>query len=224
MKNLFGLSFVFLFVFIAADYTCKGLESKKDSLIFTANDTTALKNSKISDSSNTVKTEPQIVDTFKTDTIIKKNGFAVICRVVSKNLYEVHYIKQGQKLVRKISTADLKEIRYNTGKIDLIDNNPEKKEKNWVTTPSEKDWAKVKVCYDAGDVAGLVEKGPIENEYIAKKLNTENDVMERTTLIVLQKKASKMNACAILIVSKDFVREYGELPSLKMKAIAYGKE
>lgn len=158
------------------------------------------------------------------DTIFKKSGFAVLCKVLDKNLYEIKYIKKGEKLERKISTRDLKSVSYADGRVDIIDNNPQKTKKDWVTTTSEVEWRRIKHFYNANEVAGMVEKGELEAEYVAAKVTMGNDVLERNAIAILQKKASNLKANAILILSKDIKREYGEIPSIRMTAKAYSKE
>lgn len=158
------------------------------------------------------------------DTIFKKSEFAIVCKVLEKNLYEVKYIKKGEKLERKISTRELKSIHYSNGKIDLIDNNPEKAKKNWVTQSAEVEWKRVKTFKNEADVAGMVEKGTVEAVYEAAKITMGNDVLERNAIAILQKKALLLKANAILITGKDIRREYGEIPSIRMTAIAYSKE
>lgn len=158
------------------------------------------------------------------DTIFKKSGFAILCKVKDKNLFEIKYIKKGEKLERKISTRELKSISYANGKTELIDNNPQKSKKDWVTTSSEIEWKRVKTFKDPAEVAGMTEKGDIEAEYVASKMTMGNDVMERNAIAILQKKALTLKGNAILILTKEIKREYGEIPSIKMTAKAYSRE
>ena len=158
------------------------------------------------------------------DKIIKRNGDSILCKIIDKNLYEVEYQKPGSKANIKLSTASIKELFYSDGKYELIDNNPEKKKKDWTVTAAEKDWNKVLVTSEPSDVAGMIEKGSIEATFEAKKMNTDVNFLERNAYSILKKKAYSLKAVAVLVVSKTFNRTYGELPNIVVKAVAYGKE
>ncbi len=175
---------------------------------------------------DSVVSRPEIKEASSTpvDTIFKKSGFAILGKVLDKNLFEIKYIKKGEKLERKMSTRELTSIHYANGKFELIDNTPEKSKKDWVTATSEVEWKRVKVVNDEASVAGMVEKGDVEVDYEAKKINMGNDLMERNAIAILQKKANALKAEVILITSKDIKREYGEIPSIRMTAKAYSKE
>jgi hypothetical protein len=161
---------------------------------------------------------------FKMDIIVKRNGDSILCKIIGKNLYEVEYQKQGNKTSTKLSTASVKEFFYSDGRYELIDNNPEKKKKDWTVTAAEKDWNKVLVTSEQADVAGMVEKGNIEATFEAKKMNTDVDFLEKNAYSILKKKAYSLKAVAVLVVSKTINRTYGELPNIIVKAVAYGKE
>jgi hypothetical protein len=158
------------------------------------------------------------------DKIIKRNGDSILCKIIGKNLYEVEYQKPGNKTSSKLSTASIKELFYSDGKYELIDNNPEKKKKDWTVTAAEKDWNKVQITSEQADVEGMVEKGTIEATFEAKKMNTDADFLERNAYSILKKKAYALKAGMVLIVSKTINRTYGELPNIEIKAVAYGKE
>jgi hypothetical protein len=174
------------------------------------------------DTITTTVQEPKIVAD-KLDKIIKRNGDSIICKITSKNLFEVNYLKPGDKKEIKLSTANIKEIYFASGKYELIDNNPEKKKKDWTVAPTEKEWDKIVVTNNPNDVEDLVEKGPIEAVFEAKKMSTTNELMEKNVMAILKKKAYAMKANTILIVEKNINRMYGELPSIEVKAIAYAK-
>jgi hypothetical protein len=162
-------------------------------------------------------------ETNKLDKIIKRNGDSIFCKITSKNLFEVSYLKSGSNKEYKLSSANIKEIFFANGKYELIDNNPEKKKKDWTVTPTEKEWDKIIMTNDPKDVDDMVEKGPIEAVFEAKKMNTTNELMEKNVIAILKKKAYSMKATAILIIEKNINRMYGELPSIEIKAIAYAK-
>jgi hypothetical protein len=160
----------------------------------------------------------------KFDKIIKRNGDSIFCKITSRNLFEVNYLKPGSEKVTKLSTANIKEIFFANGKYVLIDNNPEKKKKDWTVAPAEKEWDNIIVTNNPKDVDDLVEKGPIEALFEAKKMTTNNELMEKNIIVMLKKKAYSMKATTILVVEKNINRMYGELPSIEIKAIAYAKQ
>jgi hypothetical protein len=197
-------------------------------------DSTKMKNTVIPDSGKKAMVEPEKTEISnpseesdstgaQLDKIIRKNGTIIYATVISKNLYEVQYKLKSSKLIKKLSTANIKEIQYADGKTDLIDNRLDKKPKDWVTQKSEKDWDKVQIAYEEIAVAGMTNKGPVETVFEAKKLTADNELLERSALIVLKKKAYALGCSAILIKNKSFKREYGELPSVTVTADAYAK-
>jgi hypothetical protein len=184
------------------------------------------------DSIKSIPSKENIVKTEETppaesngmDQIVRRNGQILYVKYLSKNIYEIQYKRPGDDIIRKISTANVKEIRHSNGKIDLIDNNLEKKPKDWVSKAAEQDWAKIQVFTESSEISGFSEKGSMEAEYVAKKMEVENELLEKNVIITLKKKAFTMKANAILIVDKKIERNYGELPLITMKAIAYIKE
>lgn len=160
----------------------------------------------------------------KEDKIIKKNGDSILCKILNKNLFEIEYVKDADKKHYKISSSVVKEIYYANGKYDLVDNNPEKKKKDWALTHVDPDWNKIIITYEASDVAGLVEKEPIDAFFESTKMTADNEFLEKNAYSILKKKASSMKATTVLIIEKNINRTYGELPNITVKAVAYGKE
>jgi len=160
----------------------------------------------------------------KEDKIIRRKGDSILCKILSKNIYEIEYVKAGDKTHHKINTAAIKEIFYGNGKYELVDNNPEKKKKDWALTHVDPDWSKIIITYEANDMAGLVEKGPIDAFFESNKMTAENEFLEKNAYSILKKKASSMKATTVLITEKNINRTYGELPNITLKAVAYGKE
>lgn len=195
-----------------------------DSLALSVSKDTISKKPSLPASIDSGKIQTQILQNDRLDKIVKKNGDSVLCKIINKNLYEIEYLKPGKKITIKLSTANIKEIYYASGKYELIDNTPEKKKKDWTVVPSENEWRNITVTYESKDISGLIEKGPLDAFFEAKKINSDNDLLERTACNILKKKASSMKATVILIVAKKFYRMYGEMPSIELKAIAYGKE
>jgi hypothetical protein len=157
------------------------------------------------------------------DTIIKQNGDKLMVIIKDKNLYEVKYYSTGNKVLQVISSSNIKEIHYADGHIETIDSIPEKKSKDFTAKNHTNDWEQIIVTYKPKEVALLIEKSPVEVEFIPDKFNADNEFLERSAIVVMKKKAFFMKASAVLIVEKSFNREYGEFPSIVLKGIAYSK-
>ena len=202
------------------------VSSKPDSIHL--KDTVKTQVKQKTDSVKTIVTKPIIkfedIDTTGLDKIVKKTGAFFYVNYVGKNLYEISYKKPGENIIQKISTADVSRVYHANGKVDIVDNNPDKNPKDWVVKASEKEWQRVRVVYEEDKVAGMAEKGEIEAEFVAKKLNnSDNELLEKNAIIVLKKKAFSLKANYVLVKSKNIERNYGEMPSIKMTGKAYLK-
>jgi hypothetical protein len=240
MKGIFFLSILFNLLFFPAFASDSTLvadtiqkQIKKDTVVKQKTDTVVqvikkdtVKKQELKaipkDTTQTPHQDSKIVAD-KLDKIIKRNGDSILCKITSKNLFEVNYLVPGNKKALRISAANIKEIFFANGKYELVDNNPEKKKKDWTVAPAEKEWDNIVITNDPKDVDELAEKGPIEAVFEAKKMSTSNELMEKNVTVILKKKAFAMKANVILIVEKNINRMYGELPSIEIKAIAYQK-
>lgn len=161
-------------------------------------------------------------DTMRLDTIIKKSGGKMRVKIEGKNLFEILFKMPGQKITKKMSTSSIREIRYANGKIEVLDNNPEKRPKDWIPPVSEVEYSKITIAKDESEIGTLIEMGKLEAIYESKKMMTENSFLEKNALIILRKKAVALKATTILVTFKEITRQYGEYPSITMKATAYG--
>jgi hypothetical protein len=154
--------------------------------------------------------------------ISKKNGDILVATVKSKNLYEVQVIYPLNTVIEKLNTADLNEINYPDGKIDVVNNKPEKVDNHeWAVVTSEKDWEKVEVTEDDSKVTSLVEKGKVDAKYTGSQTAT-NQSLEKSGLIIARKRAARLKASVLVISEKQISRQYGELPMIHIIATAYG--
>jgi hypothetical protein len=154
--------------------------------------------------------------------ISKKNGDVLVATVKSKNLYEVQVIYPLNTVIEKLNTADLNEINYPDGKIDVINNKPEKVDNHeWAVVTSEKDWEKVEVTEDDSKIASLVEKGKVDAKYTGSQTAT-NQSLEKSGLIIARKRAARLKASVLVISEKQVSRQYGELPLIHIIGTAYG--
>lgn len=159
------------------------------------------------------------------DTIVKKTGGKMKVKITGKNVHEVTFFMPGEKKEKRLSTGFIKELHYADGRVDLIDNTPEKiTAKDAILLIPESEWKKVEVAKSEIEVKDLVEKEVIEAEAEGKKYTTADSFLERNAIVILRKKAVNLKATKILVIDKIVTREYGELPKMRVIAKAYAKE
>lgn len=164
----------------------------------------------------------RIADDF--DRLVKTNGEQLIISIKSENAKEVSFIYPLNTVVNFIPLAQVKEIKYKDGTSKVVDLASETNLKVVkITGNPEDDWKLVKITYEPSDVEGLPELGPIDAKAEAKKMNTSTEVLERNAIIYLKKRAARMGAQKVLVTSNEIVSEYGELPSVTIKGVAYGR-
>lgn len=155
------------------------------------------------------------------DEIITTLAETLKVTVVSKNLYEVTFYYPLNKDVSKLNIKNVVQINYADGKVDKFNHKYQQKPKEWEVKKSEKDYDKVEVFYNADEVSGFNEIGAVECEYVAAKLGTSNNLVEKGGLIMARRKALKMGATVLLITEKKIDRPYGEPPIINIRGIAY---
>lgn len=155
------------------------------------------------------------------DTIIKKSGVSIVGYVKGRTKFEIIFKIPGEKEPKRINNDIIKEIRYGNGTIEVLETKSGKMTKEQVTY-SEKDWTSVLVANEGSDLSGFREKGEIEIEYTATKINADNASLERNGIVLLRKKAASMGGKVIKVTYKYVIRQYGEFPSIQMKALVYG--
>ncbi len=155
------------------------------------------------------------------DTIIKKSGVRIVGYVKGKTKFEIIFEIPGQKDPQRINNDIIKEIRYGNGTIEVLEAKSGKMTKEQLTY-SEKDWTSVLVANEGSDLSGFREKGEIQIEYTATKINADNASLERNGIVLLRKKAASIGGKVIKVTSKHVTRQYGEFPSIQMKAMVYG--
>jgi hypothetical protein len=156
------------------------------------------------------------------DKIIKLNGEELNVIIKEKKESEVRYYNPGSPVIKRVLASQVKELRFADGRVIEINPKANFNTKKWEVSRAAKNWNEIPVTFDPAEITGLTEMGPIEVEWTSEKLTADNDYLEKYATSYLKKKAYKMKASAILITEKTFNRQYGEVPSIKMKCIAYG--
>ena len=158
----------------------------------------------------------------KYDKIIKNNGEIIRCIITDKNIYEITYINPKTNKMSTLNVNSVKEVKYSSGKSELMDKSPEKAPKDWVIKSGDSEWQNVKITYQQSDVESMVEKGPVDAFFEATKLDVTTETLERSANVMLKKKAVKLGATIIYISTKHVNKTYGEMPSIDIKGVAYG--
>lgn len=83
-------------------------------------------------------------------------------------------------------------------------------------------WELVEVTDSIDKASGLVEVAPLEINYTGS-ISVTNASLEKSSEIILKKKAAHIKASLIVITDKKIIRQYGELPSILLKGTAYSK-
>jgi hypothetical protein len=153
------------------------------------------------------------------DKIRLQSGDSLIVEIIAETQTEVAFKYPLNTMINKVLYTKVKDISYKDGRVRSIVN------QNTVSVGTEPDnlWRIVQLTSEEGDVAGLNEIGPVEAKAEGKNLRTSIDLLEKNARIALQKKAVRMNATKVLIKTKNVVQTYGELPSVELKGVAYGK-
>jgi hypothetical protein len=160
---------------------------------------------------------------FVPDTIIKKSGVIITGKIEGKNKFEV-LIRIGNSAdVEKVNNSVIREIHYANGTIENVEAKTGKisKEQN---AGNEINWTKILVANEGSNLSGYIEKGEIEVEYVANKINMNDSGLEYNGLVLLKKRAAAMNGKVIKVTGKNIIREYGSFPYIIMKAMVYGIE
>ncbi len=157
------------------------------------------------------------------DTIIKKSGVPLIGKVEKKTKFEVYFKLLGNREAIRINNEIIKEIRYGNGKIEVLEAKTGQMGKEQVQGKTS-DWSRIIVANEGSNLSGFNEKGEIEVEYTATRINMSNSELIRNGEILLKKRAASMKGNVIKITSKNITREYGAFPFIKMKAMVYSVE
>ena len=163
------------------------------------------------------------------DKIITFDNEVLVVKVQQITLTEVRFLYPYNTRVESINRQNVSQILYSDDRIDLfIPYDEEKKE----LLPIQEDrlivyhreiWEKIVVTEDEDEVAGLELAGPVSAVYEAGVYKSTNQYLEKNGMIILKKRAAKLNADYILITNKSFHKGYGDPPSVKIEGLAYKK-
>ena len=163
------------------------------------------------------------------DKIITFDREVFVGKIINVSFSEVRYTFPLDKTVQNLSRSRVSQILYADGRRDLFIalDDAEVKQKELVDTgriivKGQKDWMKVIVTENPGDVNNLMALGEIKTRYEAETGNMNNEELMRHAAINLRKKAASMNAHCVLVETKFFRKPYGELPVVDVTARVFG--
>jgi hypothetical protein len=231
-----GLSLIFVFIMISGNglfargYLHDTALTIEDTIITTVPDTSVRATSDTTimpkDTAGIVVPLRQDLKPGKDGTyakITRVDGVEITVSVKNSNLFEVTYVYPMNTEEHVLSKADIKEITWPGGKKEEFGRKI-RVDSTRTLVLNEKDWELVTVTDNMEEIQDLKEKGEIEATFESHKLKIETEFLEKNASIILRKKAARINAHKVLIKSKEIKAGYGELPSIEMKAIAYGYE
>jgi len=232
---LYVLFTIFLFVVMPGNYLLAGGSLQDSSLVVpdtlnnTYSDTLPVENDTAGAFRDTIDMDKheQVVENasggHKYAKISRVDGVELTVLVLNTNLFEVRYVYPLNTEEHVLSKADIKEIAWPGGKKEKFGKKIQV-DSSRVLVLNEKDWELVTITENKEEILDLKEKGEIEATFESGKLKIEAEFLEKNASIILRKKAARINAHKILIKSKEIKAGYGELPTIEMRAIAYGYE
>jgi hypothetical protein len=163
------------------------------------------------------------------DKIITFDREVFVGKIINVSFSEVRFTYPLDNTVQNLSRSRVSQILYADGRRDLFIalDDAGVKHKELVDTgriivKGQKDWMKVIVTENPGDVNNLMALGEIKTRYEAEVGNMDNEEMMRHAAINLRKKAATMNAHCVLVETKFFRKPYGELPVVDVTATVFG--
>ncbi|MFO7655869.1 MAG: hypothetical protein R6W78_02275 [Bacteroidales bacterium] len=163
------------------------------------------------------------------DKIITFDNEVLIGKVQHITFTEVRFLYPFNTKVESINRYKVSQILYADNRIDLFTPYDEEKKE---LLPVQEDrlivyrreiWEKIVITEDEYEVAGFTLLGPVSAAYDADQVKCSNDYLEKNVMIILKKRAARLEADYILITNKSFHKGYGDPPSVKIEGVAYKK-
>ncbi len=163
------------------------------------------------------------------DKIITFDREVYVGRIHNVSYSEVRFTGPDDDQLQSIRRSRISQILYTDGRRDVFialdDRSVKQKElvdTSRIIIKSQKDWMKVKVTEDPGEVAGLREAGALSATFEAEMGNASNEELMRQASIQLKKRAALLKAHFVLVDTKFFHKSYGDLPSVEVTGRAFG--
>lgn len=154
----------------------------------------------------------------KNDTVYLFEDKEMHVNVLKITYDSVLYREARHTGLKAIDKDRVHKIRYNWGRLEIINENPPKRQKTY-------DWRKVKFLKNKRKADGLFEVKEIEahTKGSGRGYQTPRS-LETKAKTILKKKAANINAQYVLITNKAITTAFGESPSATLTATAYSTE
>lgn len=163
------------------------------------------------------------------DKIVTFDREVFVGRIYNVTYSDVRFYTPGDDNLSAIGKSQVSQILYADGRRDVfiaLDDRVVKQSELVDTTriviKNQKDWMRVRVTEDPAEVSHLKPYGDIKANYEAEVGNVGKDDLMRHAGIILKKRAALLKAHYVLIDTKFFQQSYGEPPSVKVTARAFG--
>lgn len=148
---------------------------------------------------------------FAQDKIVQLNLDTIICKVTEITSDNVKYKYKGEDLINNISKNLVKEIVFNSGRIQEFNTK--------ISINGEEDWEKVQVTYLESDIKGLFKIKEIKVKSKAF-MSTDIGKQQEKALIKLKKEAAK-NRSHIVLILNEIQSDYKDAPRITLTAALY---
>jgi hypothetical protein len=163
------------------------------------------------------------------DKIITFDREVFVGKVDNITFAEVRYVGAADGALHSIGRSRISQILYAGGRRDvfLALDDPAVRQKELVDSgkivvKNVSDWMKVRVTEDPEEVNQLLALGEVKTRYEADRGNLNNEELMRRASVNLKKKAAAMRAHYVLVETKFFNKNYGELPVVEVTGRVYG--
>lgn len=149
-----------------------------------------------------------------TDSIYLFDGTIILVDFKKMTYKNIYFTNPGEMEMVLMDRRKVHKIIYKRGLVEIVNTI----EKN---IPNSKDWKYILVTENKSEVEDYMKIEKIKGSSRQMKEDVSDETLEKSALIVLKKKAARLNADIVLITNKSIYRGYGELPSMIIKGIAY---
>jgi hypothetical protein len=163
------------------------------------------------------------------DKIITFDREVFVGKVDNITFAEVRYVGAADGTLHAIGRSRISQILYAGGRRDVFIplDDPSLRQQELVDSgkivvKNVSDWMKVRVTEDPDEVNQLLALGEVKTRYEGDRGNLDNEELMRRASVNLKKKAAAMRAHYVLVETKFFNKNYGELPVVEVTGRVYG--
>ena len=165
----------------------------------------------------------------KFDKIITYDKEVLVGKIYNITFSDVRFTCPPGDDLNSVSKSRISQILYGDGRRDVfipLDGRTVKQrelvDSSRIIIKNQKDWMKVMITEDPGEVDMLTSLGDLKAYYEADMGNASNEELMRQAGVILRKRAAVMKAHYVLIETKFFKKSYGDLPRVEVTGRAFG--